>query len=100
MNILELFSGTHSIGKVFAGENIISVDLTIGAGVLFEGLVSTVLGTVTIDATATVNAKRTDGSRGCLSQKPNDQISIKPFQLITYQPPLALPSPFLYKLDI
>jgi hypothetical protein len=27
MNILELFSGTHSIGKVFAGENIISVDL-------------------------------------------------------------------------
>ena len=27
MNILELFSGTHSIGKVFTGENIISVDL-------------------------------------------------------------------------
>jgi len=27
MNILELFSGTHSIGKSFVGENIISVDL-------------------------------------------------------------------------
>jgi len=40
--------------------NIISANLTIGAGVLFEGLVSTVLGTVTIDATATVNA-RIDG---------------------------------------